>query len=185
MLNEILNITEEKLNKSVVTLKGEFSKIVLDRANIGLIEGIKIICYGEKYSLTQLSVISFEGVNVILIKPFDKKNSSVICKEIVNLNLDLNPFASDDVIRVTFPKLTSERREFFAKKVKKMCEDIKISIRNIRRQSNQKIKGLLKNNDISKDEERVLLNDIDVLINKYIVKVEFLSGKKVKELLSF
>jgi len=183
MFKEIVFFTEDKLKKSIVTLKNEFSKLVLNKANIKLLEGISIIYYGEKYNLDQISVIMLENNNTASIKPFDKKNLPVICKAIVDLNLDLNPFVSSDIIKINFPKLTTERREIFVKKIKIFGEDIKISIRNIRRQANQKIKDLSKDGLLSKDDERKVLLEVQTLTDKYIKIVDEMLEKKADELL--
>lgn len=185
MEDNIIKITEEKFLKSISVLKNEFSKFILDKANFSLIENIKIPYYGQKCPIIQIAVISNEGSNTIIIKPFNKKDMSLICNEIVNLNLDLNPFVTNDYIKIIFPKLTSERREFFVKKTKKIGEDIKISIRNIRKQTNQKIKLDLKNKKLSQDDEKILLNEIDTLTNKYIDIINSLLNKKEKDLMTF
>ena len=183
MLDELFNTTEDKLKKTILNMKSDFSKLVLNKVNLSLLDDIKISYYGDKYPLPQLAILLVENANSLSIKPFDKKNLTIIHKEIINLNLDLNPFISGDTIKVIFPKLTSERRDFFIKKIKKIGEDTKVSIRNIRRQSNQKIKSLLKENGISQDEEKLFLNKIQCLIDKYIHEIDSLVNKKEKDLL--
>ena len=183
MLNEIFNFTNENLEKSIVALKNEFSKFVVNRANLKLIEEIKITYYNDIYPLTQLAVILLDSANIVLVKPFDKKNLQIIYKEIIKLDLDLSPFISGDILKIVFPKITMERREFFVKKIKLYGENIKISVRNIRRQANQKIKNCSKNGDISKNEEKKTLIDIQVLIDKHIKIINDLTIKKEKDLL--
>lgn len=183
MFKEIVCFTEDKLKKSIVTLKADFSKLVLNKANLKLLDDVSILYYGEKYRLDQLSVMMIESASVASIKPFDKKNLSLICKEIVDLKMDLNPFVSGDLIKVSFPKLTSERRELFVKKMKKSGEDTKVSMRNIRRLANQKVKALLKDGNMSKDDERKVLLDIQNLVDKYIDVVDNMVVKKEDELL--
>jgi len=183
MLDDLFNFTEDKLKKTVINMKNDFSKLVLNKVNLSLLDQVNIPYYGDKYPLSQVAVILVENANSISIKPFDKKNISIIYKEIINLNLGLNPFVSGDIIKVVFPKLTLERRDFFIKKIKKIGEEAKISIRNIRRQSNQKIKLLLKDNEISQDEEKKILIKIQHLIDKYINEIDLLIDKKEKELL--
>lgn len=183
MFKEIVCFAEDKLKKSIVTLKTEFSKLILNKANLKLLDDVSIIYYGEKYRLDQLSVMMIESANIASIKPFDKKNLSLICKEIVDLKMDLNPFVVGDIIKVSFPKLTSERRDLFVKKMKKHGEDTKISMRNIRRLANQKIKILLKDGELSKDDERKVLLEIQNLVDKYIGIVDEMVEKKEAELL--
>lgn len=183
MFKEILCSTEDKLKKSLASLKTEFSKLVLNKANLKLLDDVFIVYYDEKYRLDQLSVIMIETPGIVSIKPFDKKILSVICKEIIDLKLGLSPFVVGDVVKVSFPKLTTERRELFVKKVRSFSEDTKISMRNIRRQSNQQVKSFLKDGNISKDEEKKVLSDIQFLIDKYIDIVDEILVKKEEELL--
>lgn len=185
MLNDIIEDIEIKLNKTIDVLKIDFSKISTNKANINLLNDIKIKYYDEIYKLNQISVINVEDATSITIKPFDKKNITAISKEIVNLNLDLNPFINGDIIKVIFPKMTTERRELFAKKVKKISEEIKISIRNIRKNCVQKIKTVSKENKISQDEEKMILSKLDTIVSKFNEKIDEMNNKKISELLKF
>ncbi len=182
-MSDILNITKAKLEKSIVSLKREFSKLVLNKSNLKLIEDINITYHDEVLKLNQLSVITFDGRKTVLIKPFDKSILTCISRAIINLRLDLNPYISNGHIKFMFPNLTMERREIFVKKVKKLEEEIKIAMRNIRRQSNQSVKSIFKSREISQDDERRLLSDIDDLIKEYIKKAESLTEEKKKNLL--
>ena len=183
MLNDIITELETKLNKTIDIFKIELSKISTNKTNINLLNDIKIKYYDETYKLNQISVINIEDGNFITIKPFDKKNITSISKEIVNLNLFLNPFVNGDAIKVIFPKMTAERRELFVKKVKKISEDIKISIRNVRKNYVQKIKITTKDNKISQDDEKIILSKLDNIISKYNDKIEEINNKKTIELL--
>lgn len=184
MLENILSETEKKMIKSIESLKLDYSKITLNRVNINLLSDIKIKYYDENYTLNQISVINIENNNSITIKPFDKKNIPVISKEIVNLNQDLNPFINGDVIKVILPKMTLERRELFAKKIKKISDDTKIAIRNIRRNSIQKMKDFLKDNKVSQDEEKIFMSKIDNISSSYTKKIEEINNKKTIEILN-
>lgn len=183
MLNKIIEEMEKNLDKTIDVIKIEHSKITTNKANLNLLNDIKIKYYNENYKLNQVAVINIEDGNSITIKPFDKKNTQSISKEILNLNLDLNPFINGDVIKVILPKMTMERRELFIKKIKKMSEDGKISIRNIRKNHIQHIKNTSKENKISQDEEKNYLKKIETIINKYIEKIEEITNKKINEIL--
>lgn len=185
MLNDIITDLEIKLNKTIDILKTDLSKISTNKANIHLLNDIKIKYYDDIYKLNQISVISIEDGNSVTIKPFDKKNIQSISKEIVNLNLDLNPFINGDIIKVIFPKMTTDRRELFVKKVKKLSEETKISIRNIRKNHLQKIKNISKEHNISQDEEKIILAKLDTMISKHNEKIDEINNKKITELLKF
>jgi ribosome recycling factor len=184
MHDSILSDLKDKSDKSLLHLKSEFTKILLNKPNINLLKSIKIIYYNIVYTLDQISVINVEKGNVIIVKPFDKQNIPKICNEIIKLNLDINPFVTQDFIRVVFPMITSDRRELFVKKIKKIGEDTKISIRNIRRQTNQEIKDLLKSNKLTQDDEKRLNNETQKIINNYIEKIDLIVNKKEHEILN-
>ncbi|HIH2762324.1 MAG TPA: ribosome-recycling factor [Candidatus Azoamicus sp.] len=185
MLNDIITEIEDKIKKTIDTLKIEFSKISTNKTNINLLNDIKIKYYDEIYKLNQISVITIEDGSSIIIKPFDKKNITSISKEIVDLNLDLNPFIHGDLIKVIFPKMTTERRELFVKKAKKISEEMKISIRNTRKIYIQKIKNTSKENKISQDEEKIKLTKLDNMISKFNDNIDEITNKKITELLKF
>jgi ribosome recycling factor len=184
MLNSFLFDLETKLDKSVDILKNEFSKILVNKINVNLIKSLPIFFHNEKMFLEHISVITVESGNILLIKPFDKSYINIICNEILKLNIDLNPFVIGDSIKVVFPILTMERRQFFVKKVKKISEDIKVSIRNIRKIVNNDVKVFLKTNKISEDEEKKFFLKMQKVVDTYIDKVEFLAKKKENELLN-
>lgn len=173
---------KKKLDSITEKLITEFSKISINKANIALLDEVKIKYFDDYYKINQLSVMNVNG-NTIDIKPFDKKNIPLISKEIINLNMDLNPFVNGDVLKVVFPKMTQERRILFTKKIKSLSEDIKISVRNNRRIYIQKIKNLSKNKEISKDEEILLISKIDLNVNECIKKINDLTEKKNTDLL--
>lgn len=183
MLNEFIEEIEINFNKTIDILKIEYSKINANKVNLNLLNTVKIKYYDEIYTLDQISVINIEDYNSVIIKPFDKKNISSISKEIVNLNLDLNPFTHGDIIKVIFPKMTMERREMFAKKIKKTAEDSKIAIRNIRKNYIQKVKNISKEKKISKDDEKIILNKTETITTKYIEKIEEMTNKKITDIL--
>ncbi len=181
MFSKILCDTTNVLDVSLDTFQGSISKFLLNRVNTRFFDDIKIFSYGASYKLNQVAVISVEQ-GVVLIKPFDKSNLSIISNEINKLNMDFNPIIVSDFIKVVYPKLTFERRLFFIKKMKDMSENSKISMRNIRRNVNQKIKELSKDGKISRDDEKRFLSKIQILIDDYIIKIDMLFKKKKKEL---
>lgn len=184
MKNDIITETEEKFKKSIEFLKIELSKLSIDKINFSLIEDLKIIYNDALYPIKHISVISKEKHNVINIKPFDKKVIQYIYKAITELKLDLNVYILKDLIAISAPAPSTERRELFVSRSEKKGENVKTSIRNIRRDTAQEIKMKAKKGEISKDIEKKLLNELDVLTAKYIKMVDDLVAKKTKELLN-
>lgn len=183
MLQDIMSLVKVKMDKNIKSLNDNFTSFIIDRVSPSVLKNIKIEYFGESVSIEQLSVMSVESGNVLLVKPFDKKNIPFICNKVVDLNLDLNPFVVDNYIRIVFPRLTYDKRIFYIKKVKEKGEVSKVSIRNIRRSVNNKIKSLLKECKISQTEERFYLAKIEKLTLEYISKIDNLIIKKEKSLL--
>lgn len=184
MLDKFLLDIEIKMNKSIDSLKNDFSKIIVNKVNSNLIKSLFISINNDKVPLEHISVISIESGNIVLVKPFDKHQTSIICSELVKLNMDLNPFVVNDSIKIVFPLVTMERRQFFVKKIKKFSEDTKVSIRNIRKNINQDVKIFLKANKISIDDEKKFFLSLQKSVDNYIDKVDFLTKKKENELLN-
>ena len=181
MLEKKLESLKKELESVILNFKKELLKYSLNKINISILEDIKINYIGSIYKLNQISVINIENQN-ILIKPFDKSIANNICNEIIKLNMDLNPFVTDDLIKITYPKTTMERRLFFIKKIKELTENYKINIRNIRRTENSKIKLMSKNKDISQDDEKKTLSTIQINVDKTIEQIELFQEKKINEL---
>ena len=181
MLNKILETLEKELDLTLMVFKKELSKYSLNKVNTTILEDIKIVYFGETYKLNQLSVINIEN-QIIFIKPFDKNNLIPIYNEIIKLNIDINVTTQTDDIKITYPQNTSERRSFFTKKIKELSEKYKINVRNIRRNENNKIKILLKNGEISKDDEKKYLATIQTQIDNYIKKIDIALEKKIVEI---
>ncbi len=181
MFNNISDHLKNELIQVCESFKRELIKYSLNKINTSPIENINITYHGSIYKLNQLTSISIEK-QAVIIKPFDKNIISTICKDIEKLNMDLTPSVYTDIIKVLYPKNTGERRQFFIKKVKELNEQYKINIRNIRRNTNNKIKDLYKNKTISQDEERRYINIIQKKIDDCIKKIDELTLKKNNDL---
>ncbi len=181
MLNKNLETLEKELDLTLMAFKKELSKYSLNKVNTTIFEDIKIVYFGETYKLNQISVINIEN-QIIVIKPFDKNNIIPIYNEIIKLNIDVIVTTQTDDIKITYPQNTSERRSFFTKKIKEISEKYKINIRNIRRNENNKIKNLLKNGNMSKDDEKKYLTNIQTNIDNYIKKIDITLEKKIVEI---
>lgn len=183
MLSDFLVLMEDKLKKSVEVLKIEFSKLVLNKINFGLIRSLPIIYNGTKLFLDNISVITVESGNVLLIKAFEKQHINAICNEIIKLKMELNPIVIGDIIKLVFPIVTTERRQFFLKKSKQISEEIKVSMRNVRKNVTQDVKNFLKSNKVSEDDEKKFFLKLQKLFDSYVDIVDVMIKKKEKELL--
>lgn len=183
MLNDIQKDAKTRMAKSIKTLEDEVAKLRAGRANPSLLESIIVSYYGNDTPLSQMAAIHVEGALMLTVKPWEKKLIPDIEKAIRIADLGLNPATSGDVIRVPLPPLSEERRRELIKKVKTFCEDAKVAIRNIRRDSNQHIKELLKAKSISEDDQRRAEDAMQKLTDTFIHQVDELAAKKEKDLL--
>lgn len=181
MTNDFKKKINEELLKILNNFKKEMQKYTLNKTNISFLEDIKINYYNSTYKINQIANINIENNN-IFIKPFDTELINKIFNEINKSNFDMSSTIQDGAIKITFPQNTIERRQNFIKKIKDLSEKYKISIRNIRREYNANIKILVKENNISKDEEKKLLNDIQREIDETIKNLDNLLTKKINEL---
>lgn len=185
MQDEILAELRSKMNKSINVLKKELSKIRTGRASTALIEDIMIECYGTEMPLKQIASISVPESRMILIQPWDKSIIGEIEKGILKSDLGLTPVNDGKVIRINIPPLTEERRKELVKLVRKVGEDIKVAIRNNRREANDQFKKLKNEKQISEDDYRRALNEVQKITDEFIEKVEKLVQEKEKEIMKF
>ncbi len=179
-MNEILEITEDKMNKALDNLNDRLKNIRAGRANPSILDGVKVDYYGALTPLNSLATISVPEARKLQIKPFDKSCLSDIERAIYEANLGLTPNNNGELIFITIPELTEERRKEFVKQAKNMGEEAKIALRNIRQDSNNAIKKL----EINEDEEQSLINDVQELINTYNKKIENRIKEKEEELMT-
>jgi len=185
MQDEILAELRDKMNKSINVLKKELSKIRTGRASTALLEDIMIECYDTEMPLKQVASISVPESRLILIQPWDKSIIGNIEKGILKSELGLTPVYDGKVIRVPIPPLTEERRKELVKLVKKVGEDIKVAIRNNRREANEMFKELKNEKEISEDDYRRALNEVQKITDEFIEKVNKLVSEKEKEIMEF
>lgn len=177
-------IAEQKMQKSIETLKTDLAKVRTGRAHIGLLDHVMVEYYGNPTALTQVANLTLIDARTIGVQPYEKKMGAVIEKAIRDSDLGLNPAAQGDMIRVPTPPLNEERRKEMVKLVKSEAEDAKIAIRNIRRDANETLKKLLKEKACSEDEERRAQDEIQKLTDKFVVEVDKIVADKEKEVLT-
>ena len=183
MLDNIKKESEQKMIKSVESLKINLAKIRTGRAHPSILDGIKVDYYGNETPLSQVSSIKAEDARTLLLVIWEKDLVSKVEKAIVNSDLGLNPAVAGTNLRIPMPPLTEERRMDFIKLVKKEVEQTRVAIRNIRRDANTKAKELVKNKKISEDDEKNNNDYIQKLTDQYIRNVDDILKDKEKDLI--
>ena len=176
--------TEQKMNKSIETLKADLAKVRTGRAHAGILDHVRVDYYGNPTQLSQVANITLIDARTIGVQPWEKKMIGAIEKAIREADLGLNPATQGDVIRVPTPALTEERRKEMVKLVKTEAEDAKIAVRNIRRDANEGLKKLLKDKAISEDDERRAQEDVQKLTDGFVKEIDKLVAEKEKEVLT-
>ncbi len=179
-MDDILLMAEEGMGKAIETLNDRLTNIRAGRANPSMLDSVRVDYYGALTPLNQLANISVPEARKLQIKPFDKSALNNIEKGIYEANLGLTPNNTGEVIFITIPELTEDRRKELVKQAKGMAEDARIALRKVRQESNDDIKKL----EITEDEEKRGLSEIQDLINKYNKKVDEVLEAKEKELMT-
>lgn len=183
LLNEIYVDSESRMKKAVENTKHEFAIIRTGRASPALLDSIKIEYYGTHVPLKQIANIAAPEPRLLTVQPYEKQIIGSVEKAILGSDLGLNPSSDGNIIRIPIPSLTEERRINLVKFVHKLAEEGKVAIRNIRRDANEKIKGLEKNHQISEDESRRSQDKIQDYTDKYIDRIDILLKQKEKEIM--
>ena len=183
MLAEIKQDSRTRMNKSLESLRHELAKIRTGRAHPSLLEHVHVDYYGSEVPIGQAASVAVEDARTLSVTAWDKTMVQVIEKAILTSDLGLNPSTAGQVIRIPLPPLTEERRKELGKIVHHEGENAKIAIRNIRRDANHHIKELLREKEISEDDERKAEQDIQNVTNLAVAKVDEIVAGKEKELL--
>ena len=173
-----------KMDKSIQSFKKDISTLRTGRANINMLDTIKIDVYGQMMPIDQLATISVPEARLISIQVWDKANTAIIESSIQKSELGINPQVDGQVIRLRIPDLTEERRNDLIKVLKNMGEKSKVSIRNIRREANEDLKKLLKSKDIGEDEEKIYEKKVQTLTDEHINLVDEKVSLKEKEIMT-
>ena len=172
MLNEIYSDTQEHMRKSIDALKRDFATLRTGKVTTAIVDNIKVDYYGTPTALNQVGNVIATDATTISITPWEKSLLSTIEKAIQEANIGVNPNNDGDFIKLFFPPMTSEQRQEIVKQAKAMSEKAKIAIRNIRKDSNDTVKKLEKEKEISEDEMKKGLDRIQKITDEYIAKVE-------------
>ena len=182
---EVLHNTEEKLKKTLESVTREFSEIRTGRASPHLVEGLHIDYYGTPTLLKQLASISVPDAHLIVIQPWDINAIVEIEKAIMKSNLGITPSNDGKMIRLSVPQLSKERRQEMAKQLHQMTEEGKVSLRTIRRDGKETLEKLEKDKAISEDDKFRAIDELQKIVDKYILKIDEILKTKEKEVLEF
>lgn len=181
---EIKKNAEQKMQKSLETLRADLAKVRTGRAHPGLLDHIQVDYYGSPTALSQVANVTLIDARTIGVQPWEKKMIHVVEKAIREADLGLNPSTTGDIIRVPMPALTEERRRDLTKVVKADGEDAKIAIRNVRRDANNHFKEELKAKTISEDDERRAQDDVQKLTDRNIAEIDRMVTQKEAEIMT-
>lgn len=184
MAKQVIATTKERMDKAVQALSRELSTIRAGRANAAILDKVQVEYYGAPTPINQMAGISVPEARLLVIQPYDKTILGEIEKAILKSDLGLNPTNDGSIIRIAIPALTEERRKELVKLVKKEAEEAKVAVRNIRRDGNDDLKKLEKNNEITEDEHRGYSDDIQKVTDAHIQKIDEVAKEKEKEILS-
>ncbi len=181
---DLMDELEEKMMNAEEAMKHDFTGIRTGKASTALVEGIQVEYYGSMSRLKDIAGLSTPDPRTVAIQPWDKSALAAIEKAIINSQLGISPVNDGKIIRLPIPPLTEERRSQLAKQVKSRCEEAKISIRNIRRDGNEAVKKAEKDSEITEDERKSMLEDIQKLTDDYIKQLDVIAADKEKDLMS-
>lgn len=183
MIDDIIADAEVRMEKSIESLKGQMAKIRTGRAHPSLLDNISVSYYGADTPLNQVGNVTVQDSRTLAVTVFDKSMIQAVEKAIMSSDLGLNPNSAGTVIRIPLPPLTEERRKDLIKVVRGEAEGGRIAIRNIRRDANSDFKSLLKEKEISEDEERGAEADVQKITDTFVKKVDEMLKAKEAELL--
>ena len=183
-MKELKEKAKSKMEKSINVMLSDFAAIRAGRANPNVLDKVKVDYYGSPTPINQMAAVSVAEARVLVITPWDKSTLKSIEKAIQASDIGINPQNDGQVIRLTFPQLTEDRRKEIVKDVKKGGEDTKVAIRSIRRDAMEKLKAMKKNSEITEDELEDSQDEIQKLTDKFIGKVDSAVEDKTKEIMT-
>ena len=184
MISDVKKTADQKMHRSIETLKADLAKIRTGRAHTGLLDHIHVDYYGTSMPLSQVANVTLADPRTIGVQPWEKKMIPVVEKAIRDADLGLNPAPSGEMIRVPMPPLTEERRKELIKVVHKEAEGARIAVRNVRREANEQLNKLSKDKQCSEDEERRAHEDLQKLTDRFIAEIDQLLQSKEADLMA-
>ena len=184
MLEDLKKTADQKMQKSLESLKNDLAKVRTGRAHIGLLDHVMVEYYGSMVAVNQVANLNLGDSRTINVQPYEKNMIGKVEKAIRDCDLGLNPATNGDLIRVPMPMLTEERRRDLTKIVRVEAEGAKVAIRNVRRDANDALKKLLKDKEISEDDERRAQDDVQKMTDKAVIEVDRLLQVKEADLMA-
>jgi ribosome recycling factor len=184
MLADVKPNAEQKMQKSIEALKSDLGKVRTGRAHVGLLDHVMVEYYGSMVAVNQVANVSLGDARTINVQPFEKPMIAKVEKAIRDSDLGLNPATNGDIVRVPMPMLTEERRKDLIKVVRTEGEAAKVAVRNIRRDANDALKKLIKDKEISEDDERRAQDDVQKITDKYIAEIDKMLQVKEADLMA-
>ena len=182
-MKELFDTTTEKMNKTIASLRYDYGAIRAGRASAAVLEPIKVDYWGVPTPINQMAAINITEARILTIQPWDKSSLKLIEKAILASDIGINPQNDGTVIRLSFPPLTEERRKQLVKDVKSLAENAKIAIRNIRRDSIEKLKAMKKANEITEDDQKNGETKIQKITDDFVKQVDGVAGEKEAEIM--
>lgn len=183
-MNENVTKAQEKMEKCLKSLEHELSTVRAGRANPAVLDKVLVDYYGTPTPVQQMAAISVAEARILVIQPWDKSQLKAIEKAIQTSDIGINPTNDGNVLRLAFPQPTEERRKELVKQVKKFGEEAKVTIRNVRRDTLDKLKTLKKNNEITEDDMKDIEKDVQKVTDNFCDKVDTVISDKEKEIMS-
>jgi ribosome recycling factor len=184
-MQALLKDLESRMSGAVDTLGREFTAVRTGRASTGLLDTLRVDYYGTPTAVNQMASVSVPDARTLVIQPWEAAQLQAIEKAILKSDLGLTPVNDGKILRLTMPTPTEERRKQLVKTVHKMAEEARVAVRNVRREANDKLKGMARDKKVSEDEERRGHDQIQKITDRFIAKVDELLKKKEHEIMSF
>ena len=184
MIADVKKSAEQKMQKSIETLKNDLGKVRTGRAHTGLLDHLRVDYYGSMVPLSQVANVGLSDARTITVQPWEKKMLSVIDKAIRESDLGLNPAAQGEMLRIPMPPLTEERRREMTKVVRHEGENARVAVRNLRRDAIHQLKEMLKKKEIPEDDERRAQDEVQKLTDRFVGEIDKLVAEKEKELMT-
>lgn len=182
-MESVFNLANEKMEKSINSLKYEYNSIRAGRANAAVLDRISVDYYGSPTPINQMAAISVPEPRILAIQPWDMSALSLIEKAILSSDLGINPSNDGRIIRLVFPALTEERRKQLSKDVSKYAEEAKVAVRQIRRDCIDKIKTMKKNSEITEDDQKYGEDKLQKITDEFVKKIDEIADAKTKEIM--
>ena len=184
MLADVKKNTEQKMTKTLETLKADFGKVRTGRAHTGILDHVTVDYYGNPTLINQVANVTLIDARTIGVQPWEKNMVGPVEKAIRDADLGLNPATNGDVIRVPMPMLTEERRRDLIKVVRGEAENAKVAVRNVRREANEHLKKLLKEKEIGEDDERRAQDEVQKLTDRFVAEIDKALQNKEADLMA-